>query len=92
MLVIRLSRAGSKLRPFYHLTVAESQVSRDGRYVERIGFFNPIARGAEERMRVDLSRVDYWCSQGAQLSPRVARLVKDARRASKATVTGEAAA
>ncbi|ADZ89969.1 30S ribosomal protein S16 [Marinomonas mediterranea] len=78
MVTIRLSRGGSKKRPFYHLNVADSRRARDGRYIERVGFFNPIARGQEERLRVDLDRVNHWVGQGAQLSDRVAQLVKEA--------------
>ena len=77
MVTIRLSRGGSKKRPFYHLTVTDSRKPRDGRYIERLGFFNPVARGQEERLRVDTARVDYWVGQGAQLSDRVAKLLKD---------------
>lgn len=81
MVTIRLSRGGSKKRPFYHLNVSDSRTSRDGRFIERVGFFNPVARGAEERLRVDLERVEYWVSQGAQLSDRVAKLVADNKAA-----------
>ncbi len=81
MVTIRLARGGSKKRPFYHLTVADSRRARDGRYIERVGFFNPIARGQEERLRVDNDRVDYWVGQGAQLSDRVAKLLKDQAKA-----------
>lgn len=77
MVTIRLARGGSKKRPFYHLHVTDSRKSRDGRYIERIGFFNPIARGSEERIRIDTSRVDYWVGQGAQVSERVQKLLKD---------------
>ncbi|CAA0090169.1 30S ribosomal protein S16 [Zhongshania aliphaticivorans] len=77
MVTIRLARGGSKKRPFYHLTVTDSRTSRDGRFIERVGFFNPIARGNEERLRVDNARVDHWVAQGAQLSDRVAKLLKD---------------
>ena len=80
MVTIRLSRGGSKKRPFYHLNVADSRRARDGRYIERLGFFNPIARGQEERLRVDLDRVNHWVSQGAQLSDRAAQLIKDASK------------
>jgi small subunit ribosomal protein S16 len=80
MVTIRLSRGGSKKRPFYHLNVADSRCARDGRYIERLGFFNPVARGQEERLRIDLDRVNHWVSQGAQLSDRAAQLVKDARK------------
>lgn len=78
MVTIRLARGGSKKRPFYHLTVADSRNARNGRYIERVGFFNPIARGNEERLRVNLDRVNYWLGQGAQASDRVATLVKEA--------------
>lgn len=81
MVSIRLSRGGSKKRPFYHLTVTDSRRARDGRYIERVGFFNPIARGQEERLRVDTTRIDHWVSQGAQLSDRVAKLLKDDKAA-----------
>ena len=78
MVTIRLARGGSKKRPFYHLTVADSRSARNGRFIERVGFFNPIARGEEERLRIDTDRVDYWVSQGAQVSDRVAALIKEA--------------
>lgn len=81
MVSIRLARGGSKKRPFYHITVTDSRNSRDGRFLERVGFFNPIARGQEERLRVDHDRYQYWLNQGAQVSDRVARLVKDAQAA-----------
>jgi len=81
MVKIRLSRGGSKKRPFYHLTVADSRSSRDGRFIERVGFFNPIARGQEERLRVDSDRVEYWVGQGAQISDRVKSLLKEAAKA-----------
>ncbi|MCB1647272.1 MAG: 30S ribosomal protein S16 [Pseudomonadales bacterium] len=90
MVTIRLSRGGSKKRPFYHITVADSRVSRNGRFIERIGFFNPIARGVEESTRIDLERFDYWVRQGAQSSERVASLVKQYRKANP--VAEEAAA
>lgn len=78
MVTIRLSRGGSKKRPFYHLTVTDSRTSRDGRFVEQIGFFNPIARGQEERLRVDQERAKFWLDRGAQASQRVAKLLKEA--------------
>lgn len=81
MVTIRLSRGGAKKRPFYHLTVTDSRTSRDGRYIERVGFFNPVARGNEERLRVDLDRVNHWVGQGAQISERVASLVEEAKTA-----------
>ncbi len=78
MVTIRLSRGGAKKRPFYHITVADSRRARDSRFIERIGFFNPLAKGQEERLRLDLERMAYWQSQGAQVSPRVSSLAKDA--------------
>ncbi len=78
MVTIRLSRGGSKKRPFYHLTVTDSRNSRDGRFIERVGFFNPVARGQEERLRVDTARIEEWVAKGAQLSDRVAKLVEEA--------------
>ena len=81
MVKIRLSRGGAKKKPFYHIVVADSRNKRDGRRIERIGFFNPMAKGQEERLRLDLDRVDYWTGVGAQLSERVAKLVTQARSA-----------
>ncbi|MFY0676561.1 MAG: 30S ribosomal protein S16 [Neptuniibacter sp.] len=81
MVTIRLSRGGAKKRPFYHISVADSRNPRDGRFIERLGFFNPTARGQEERLRVALDRVEYWQGKGAQLSERVAKLVKEAKAA-----------
>lgn len=83
MVTIRLSRGGAKKRPFYHLTVADSRNPRDGRFIERVGFFNPTARGQEERLRVNLERVEYWQSKGAQVSDRVAVLLKEAAKAAE---------
>lgn len=81
MVTIRLSRGGAKKRPFYHVTVTDSRNSRDGRFIERIGFFNPIARGQEERLRIDQERVDYWLNNGAKLSERVEKLLADSKAA-----------
>jgi small subunit ribosomal protein S16 len=81
MVSIRLSRGGAKNRPFYHVVVTDSRSSRDGRYIERLGFFNPLARGAEERLVLDSERVQYWKSNGAQPTDRVAKLIKDANKA-----------
>jgi small subunit ribosomal protein S16 len=80
MVVIRLARGGSKKRPFYHLTVADKRNPRDGRFIERVGFFNPLSRGQEERARVDLERVDYWVSKGAQPSDRAAQVIKEFKK------------
>jgi len=81
MVTIRLSRGGAKNRPFYQVVVTDSRSGRDGRYIERVGFFNPLARGNEERLRLDSDRIDYWQANGAQPSERVAKLIKDARKA-----------
>ncbi|TNE77412.1 MAG: 30S ribosomal protein S16 [Gammaproteobacteria bacterium] len=80
MVTIRLARGGSKKRPFYHIHVTDSRKARDGRYIERVGFFNPIARGQEERLRVDSDRIQHWVAQGATLSERVNQLVKEAAK------------
>jgi small subunit ribosomal protein S16 len=80
MVVIRLSRGGAKKRPFYQIVVAEKSSPRDGRFIERIGFFNPIAAQHEEGIRMDLSRVEYWVSKGAQPSDRVTALIKQAKK------------
>jgi small subunit ribosomal protein S16 len=79
MVIIRLSRGGATKRPFYHIVVTDRRNRRDGRYIERLGFFNPIATGGEERLRVDLTRAEHWLSQGAQASERVAHLLKQYR-------------
>jgi small subunit ribosomal protein S16 len=81
MVVIRLARGGAKKRPFYNIVVANSANRRDGRYLERVGFYNPFASGGEEGLRLALDRVESWTGNGAQLSPTVARLVKQARAA-----------
>lgn len=83
MVTIRLSRGGAKKRPFYHINVADSRNPRDGRFIERLGFFNPVARGQEERLRINLERVAYWQEKGAQVSERVAQLLKDAKKAAE---------
>lgn len=75
MVTIRLARHGGKKKPFYHVTVAERSAKRDGRFIERVGFYNPVARGQEEELRIDLERVDYWLSTGAQPTDRVRQLV-----------------
>ena len=80
MVTIRLARGGAKKRPFYHITVSDSRRARDKRYIERVGFFNPLARGAEQRLKVDLERVAYWRGQGANLSDRVSALLKEAEK------------
>ena len=77
MVTIRLARGGSKKRPFYHMVVTDKRNARDGRFIERVGFFNPVATGQEERVRVDVERVEHWIGLGAQMSDRVAKLIKD---------------
>ncbi len=84
MVTIRLARGGAKKRPFYHVVVTDSRSRRDGRYIERVGFFNPIAKGGEVRLNLDDARVQYWLSQGAQTSDRVAALIKESARAAAA--------
>lgn len=76
MVIIRLARGGAKKRPFYHIVVADSRKSRDGRFIERVGFFNPIATGQEVRLLIKNDRLNYWLSKGAKASERVAGLVK----------------
>lgn len=80
MVKIRLARGGAKKQPFYHIVVTDSRSRRDGRNIERVGFFNPVARGHDERLRVDQARVEHWLGQGAQLSERVSQLVVEAAR------------
>ncbi len=79
MVVIRLARGGSKKRPFYKLVVADQRYSSTGRFIEQVGFYNPVAAGAEEKVRVDQARVDYWVAQGAQMSTRVKNVVKQSQ-------------
>ena len=77
MVTIRLARGGAKKRPFYHVVVADSRSPRDGRYIERVGFFNPIAKGGEVRLRLNSERIEYWFGHGAQASDRVSSLIKE---------------
>lgn len=84
MVVIRLSRGGAKKRPFYNIVVADSRVRRDGRFIERVGFYNPVASGGEESLRVVMDRLTYWKGVGAQLSPTVERLIEQAKKATPA--------
>ena len=79
MVTIRLSRAGAKKRPYFHITVTDSRKPRDGRFIERVGFFNPIAKGKDIRLSVDHERVDYWIGTGATLSERVESLIKESK-------------
>ena len=77
MVTIRLSRGGAKKRPYYHIVVTDSRNRRDGRYIERVGFFNPVAKGQEVRLNVDRERIDHWLGQGAKASDRVSQLLKE---------------
>ena len=79
-LKIRLARHGAKKRPYYRVVIADSRAPRDGRFIERLGFYNPIARGGEIPLRIDLAKVDAWVAKGAQPSERVKALVKKARK------------
>ena len=94
MVTIRLARHGGKKKPFYHITVAERSARRDGRFVERVGFYNPVARGGEAELRVDLQRVEHWLNVGAQPTARVRQLVTAWRKltAAAAAETAETAA
>lgn len=76
MVIIRLARGGAKKLPFYNVVVADSRNRRDGRFIERVGFYNPIAKTGQEALRLNGERIAYWQSNGAQLSDTVARLVK----------------
>ncbi|MCE2915971.1 MAG: 30S ribosomal protein S16 [Rubrivivax sp.] len=81
MVVIRLARGGAKKRPFYNIVVADSRERRDGRFIERVGFYNPMASGAEQPLRLALDRVAHWTDHGAQPSPTVSRLLTQAKKA-----------
>ena len=77
MVVIRLARGGSKKRPFYNVVATDSRKRRDGRFIERLGFYNPVAPEGQEKIRISLDRIEYWKQNGAQLSDTVSRLVKE---------------
>jgi small subunit ribosomal protein S16 len=81
MVVIRLARGGAKKRPFFNIVVADSRIRRDGRFIERLGFYNPVAAGGEQPLRVAFDRIEHWTGHGAQMSPTVARLVAQAKAA-----------
>lgn len=83
MVVIRLARGGAKKRPFYSIVVADRRRSPTGKFIERIGFFNPIASAGEEALKIDMERIDYWVNNGAQLSDRVSQLVKSMKSSEK---------
>ncbi len=80
MVKIRLARGGAKKKPFYHIVAADIRSRRDGRSIERLGFFNPVARGKEEALRLDLDRIDHWLGNGAIMTDRVAALVRNLRK------------
>jgi small subunit ribosomal protein S16 len=79
MVVIRLARGGSKKRPFFNVVVADSRNRRDGRFLERVGFYNPVASGQAEGLRIAFDRLDHWVGVGAQVSPTVTRLIREAK-------------
>jgi len=92
MVVIRLARGGAKKRPFYNLVVTDSRSRRDGRFIERVGFYNPVAAAHEEGLRIAHDRIDYWCQHGAKLSDTVSMLVARAKQSPAASVPTAAAA
>ncbi|MDR7134146.1 small subunit ribosomal protein S16 [Lysobacter niastensis] len=84
MVKIRLARGGAKKRPFYHVIVTDSRNARDGRNIERVGFYNPVAQGAEKRVELNVERVKHWVANGAQLTDKVAVLYKEAAKTATA--------
>lgn len=92
MVKIRLARGGAKKKPFYHIVVADIRARRDGRSIERLGFYNPVARGNSEALRLDMDRVDHWVKNGAVMTDRVAAIVRNQRKAQGASPAAEAAA
>jgi small subunit ribosomal protein S16 len=84
MVVIRLARGGAKKRPFFNIVATDSRNARDGRFIERLGFYNPVSAESEPRFRIANDRLSYWTGVGAQLSPTVARLVKEFKPAAEA--------
>lgn len=81
MVTIRLQRGGAKKRPFYQVVVTDSRNARDGRFIENLGFYNPLAQGQSESLRLDMDRISHWVGQGASVSDRVAKLIKDVKAA-----------
>ena len=79
MVTIRLARGGAKKRPFYHIVVTDNRNRRDGRYIERVGFYNPVASGQDIKLQVDQARIEHWLSKGAKASERVAKLIEQDR-------------
>jgi len=92
MVKIRLARAGAKKRPFYHVVATDSRSSRDGKFIERLGYYNPNAKGGENKLVVDTARVEYWKGTGAQISERVAYIVKNVPNAGTAAAVAGASA
>ncbi len=84
MVVIRLARGGAKKRPFYHIVATDKRNARDGRNIERLGYFNPVALGQETRLHMEMERINYWLDQGAQPSIKVSALIKDAKKGPEA--------
>jgi len=92
MVVLRLARGGAKARPFYNVVATDSRNRRDGRFIERLGFYNPIASEKEQGLRLQLDRIEYWTSHGAQVSPTVQRLIKDFAAKQKSLEKAQASA
>ncbi|MCF7221068.1 30S ribosomal protein S16 [Marilutibacter chinensis] len=90
MVKIRLARGGAKKRPFYHIIVTDSRNARDGRNIERVGFYNPVATGGEKRVELNTERVKHWVDNGAQLTDKVATLYKDALKSTDASAAASA--
>ena len=84
MVKIRLTRGGAKKRPFYHIIVTDSRSARDGRNIERVGYYNPVAQGNEKRVELDVERVQHWLGHGAQMTEKVGALYKEASKAQAA--------
>ena len=84
MVKIRLTRGGAKKRPFYHIIVTDSRSARDGRNIERVGYYNPVAAGVEKRVELDIARVDHWVGNGAQLTEKVRNLYKEVAKSATA--------
>ncbi len=80
MVTIRLARSGAKKRPFYHVVVADKRAKRDGRHIERVGYFNPLAEGGDARLRLEMDRVEFWLGRGAQMTDRVKSLLREWRK------------
>jgi len=87
MVVVRMARGGSKKRPFYHIVATDKRNPRDGRYIEDLGYFNPVAKGKEVRLKLDVEKIEDWVNKGAKLSERVASLLKEYKKSSEQPVT-----